>query len=243
MLRSNLPRAVRHLRRKRRWRQADLAAASGLSRQAISRIERGEALGSVPLGAIARLTEALDASVDVTVKWRGEELDRLIDSAHADLVQACVQLFDSRRWLTRVEVSFNHYGDRGRADVVALHPATRTLAVAEVKSALGDMQDTLGRLDVKARLGAVLAESVGWDRPRRVVPVLVIGNSRSARRIISARDELFQRFNVRGRQAIAWLRDPRASSPTGLLWFAKVPDSHPTGITRVSRVRTVRSSA
>jgi transcriptional regulator with XRE-family HTH domain len=75
MLRSNLPRAVRHLGRRRRWRQADLAHASGISRQAISRIERGVALGSIPLRVIARLTEALDASADLTLRWRGEALD------------------------------------------------------------------------------------------------------------------------------------------------------------------------
>jgi transcriptional regulator with XRE-family HTH domain len=232
---------VRHLRRRRRWRQADLAKAAGISRQAISRIERGEAIGSIPLRVIARLAEALDASVDVTVRWRGEELDRLIDSAHADLVKTCVRLFEARGWLTRLEVSFNHYGDRGRVDVLALHPPTRTLAVVEVKSALGDSQETLGRLDVKARLGGMLAASVGWEPPTRVMPALVIGNSRSARRLVAAHDELFRRFDVRGRQATAWLRDPGASLPTGLLWFASAPDSHPTGITRVSRVRTVRS--
>jgi transcriptional regulator with XRE-family HTH domain len=241
MLGSNLPRAVRHLRRRRGWRQTDLAQASGISRQAISRIERGVAIGSIPLRVIARLTDALDASVDVTVKWHGEELDRLFDSAHSDLVKTCVGLLEARGWLTRLEVSFNHYGDRGRVDVVAFHPPTRMLAVVEVKSALGDTQDALGRLDVKARLGGLLAASVGWDPPARVVPVLVIGNSRSARRLIAARAELFQRFDVRGRQAMSWLRDPGASSPTGLLWFANVPDSHPTGVTRVARVRTVRS--
>jgi len=208
----------------------------------VSRIERGEALGSVPLRAVARLTEALDASVDITVKWRGEELDRLMDAAHAELVKACVRLFEDRGWVTRVEVSFNHYGDRGRVDVLALHPETRTLAVAEVKSALGDGQDTLGRLDVKARLGAVLASTAGWDSPARVVPMLVLGESRSARRLVAAHSALFQRFDTRGRQAMAWLGRPDRSSPAGLLCFVKVPDSHPTGITRVSRVRTVRNA-
>jgi hypothetical protein len=208
----------------------------------ISRIERGEALGSVPLRAVARLTEALDASVDVTVKWRGEELDRLMDAAHAELVKACVRLFEDRGWVTRVEVSFNHYGDRGRVDVLALHPATRTLAVAEVKSALGDGQDTLGRLDVKARLGDLLASTAGWGSPARVVPILVLGESRSARRLVAAHGALLQRFDTRGRQAIAWLGRPDSSSPAGLLWFARVPESHPTGITRVSRVRTVRTA-
>jgi transcriptional regulator with XRE-family HTH domain len=242
MLRTNVARAIRHLRRRRQWRQSDLASASGISRQVISRVERGEALGSVALRVIARLTDALDASVDVMVKWRGEELDRLIDSAHASLVQACVGLFAARGWLTRVEVSFNHYGDRGRVDILAFHPPTRMLAVAEIKTALGDSQDTLGRLDVKARLGNVVAASVGWDSPSAVVPVLVLGESRSSRRLIAGHGALFERFNVRGRQAMAWLRLPTAGpAPTGLLWFADVPDSHPTGVTRVARVRTARS--
>ncbi len=239
MLRTNLPRAVRHLRRRRGWRQRDLADASGVSRQVISRIERGQELGRNSLRTVSRLADALDASVDVTLRWHGEELDRLIDSGHAQLVQETVALFASLGWLTRVEVSFSHYGDRGRVDVLAWHAHEHVMVVVEVKSAVGDVGETLGRLDVKARLGSVLAASVGWDSPRVVLPALVIGDARSARRLVAAHDALFARYSLRGRQAWAWLRSPFGAAPTGLLWFANVPNARGAGVTRHARVRTV----
>ena len=143
-------------------------------------------------------------------------------------------------WQTAVEVSFNHYGDRGRVDVLAFHPALAVLLVAEVKSAIGNTQDTVGRLDVKARLGGVLAEAAGWPMPTTVVPALVVGDSRTARRIVAEHDAVFARFETRGRQALAWVRRPSRPAPTGLLWFANLPDAHGLGVTRRGRVRIVQ---
>lgn len=42
-------------------------------------------------------------------------------------------------------MSFNHYGDRGRYDILAFHPPTGILLVVEVKTGIGDVQATLGR--------------------------------------------------------------------------------------------------
>lgn len=241
MLRTNLPRALRELRRRRRWRQTDLAAACDVSRQVISRIERGQLL-AVPLRTLVRIGDALDASVELTVRWRGEALDRLVDSRHAAAVQTVVGLLAGAGWLTRVEVSFNHYGDRGSVDVLAMHPATRTLAVLEVKSAIAKVDETLSRLDVKARLGSMLGQSVGWERPARVIPALVIADSRANRRVVAEHDPLFGRFAVRGRQARAWLRRPSGPTPSGLLWFTKLPDSRGGSVMRSARVRNARTA-
>lgn len=241
MIRTNLANAVRHLRHQRGWRQLDLARHAGTSRQVVSKIERG-LFTEIPLRTVERITAALEASVDLTVRWRGAELDRLTDATHARLAETTLRLFTTLGWDPRVEVSFNHYGDRGRVDVLAMHTATSTLAVVELKSAIGDMQDLLGRLDVKVRLGPMLADSVGWPRPRRVVPVLVIGESRAARRVIRDHDAVFRRFDVRGRQAWAWLRRPAMArpAPTGLLWFVNLPRAHRSGTRRVERVRRVQ---
>lgn len=70
MLRSNLSRAVRHLRRRRGWRQRDLADRAGTSRHVVSRVERG-LIRRVSLGRIDALAEALGASVDLTIRWQG----------------------------------------------------------------------------------------------------------------------------------------------------------------------------
>jgi transcriptional regulator with XRE-family HTH domain len=110
MLRSNVPRAVRHLRQRRRWRQSDLGARACLSRETISRVERGELRG-VPIGTLERITDALGASIDLSVRWQGERLDRLADAVHASVQQHVAAVLRSAGWLVAVEVSFNHYGD------------------------------------------------------------------------------------------------------------------------------------
>jgi hypothetical protein len=202
----------------------------------ISRIERGQ-LASQSIRTVARVAEALDATAELVVRWRGEELDRLMDATHAALVHQTVAFLQSGGWVTRVEVSFNHFGDRGRVDVLAFHPDERILAVVEVKSALGDLQDTAGRLDVKVRLGPMLASSIGWEQPKSVIRALVVAETRTARRVIERHAGIFDAFTLRGRRALAWVRSPASPSPRGLLWFVRLPDSRGKGITRSARVR------
>lgn len=237
MLRTNLRQSVRTLRRRRGWRQADLGAACGLSREAISRIERGTLRG-ITVGTLERVAVALEGRLEVVVRWEGADLDRLVDASHAGLVESVARLLADRGWRVRTEVSFNHFGDRGRVDVLALHPSARALIVCEVKSAIGDTQDTTGKLDVKVRLARTIAAGVGWEDVVAVVPALVVGDTRSARRVVRSHPAQFGRFAVRGRSAVAWLRRP-VGAPPGLLWFAKLPDSRGATTNRDRRVRTV----
>jgi transcriptional regulator with XRE-family HTH domain len=233
-MRSNLPRAVRLLRLDRGWRQRDLGDRIGVSRELVSRIERGD-ISAVPLRSIERIAEALGGTLDLRLHWRGEQLDRLLDAKHASLQDALARAVASGGWTAKVEFSFNHFGDRGRVDVLAFHEALRFLLVAEVKSAVGDLQETIGRLHVKSRLGGHLAREAGWGRPDAVVPALVIGDSRAARRVVARHPAMFAAFPLRGRQAVAWVQQPTAGAPSGLLWFATRPDSHRETVTH--RVR------
>jgi hypothetical protein len=180
----------------------------------------------------------------VDIRWRDEHHDRLVDAGHAALEEAVVRRTRVSGWQAEVEVSFNHFGDRGRIDVLCFHEPSGTLLVVEVKTRIVDVQDMLGRIDVKVRLGAEVARQKGWPRPRRVVPCLVIADTRSARRIVAAHPGLFARFNLRGRAAARWLSDPGApggpgdaasAAVTGVLWFETVADSH-----RVTMRRAVR---
>lgn len=191
----------------------------------ISRCELGE-LGGMTLGSIESMVTALGASVSLTLRWQGEQLDRLMDASHATLQAQAAEMLTTLGWIVRVEASFNHYGDRGRVDIAALHPTHRILLVTEVKSGIGDLQDTLGRLDVKVRVGREIAREQGWSDIRVVVPALVIGDSRAARRTVAGHAALFARFDRRGRAALAWLRRPGVGDASGLLWYANRPDSH-----------------
>jgi transcriptional regulator with XRE-family HTH domain len=227
---TNADRAFRALRLRRGWTQERLGAHARVSREMVSRVERG-ALRGMTVTSIERIAEALGASLSLTIRWQGEQLDRLIDSAHASLQQMTAAMLLSLGWLVQVEVSFNEFGERGRIDLLAYHPRLRILLVIEVKSAVGNVQETLGILDVKLRLARRIAHRLGWTDVATVVPALVIGDSRPARRVVAEHDALFGRFAVRGRAALAWLRTASEPAPLGLLWFADVQDSH--GVTNV----------
>jgi transcriptional regulator with XRE-family HTH domain len=231
---TNVDRAVRFLRLRKGWVQATLGDRAGVSREMISRLERGEISG-MTLASIERIAEPLGASLQLVARWRGEQLDRLMDAAHAALQQAVAALLADLGWEVRVEMSFNQYGDRGRIDLVAYHRAMRIVLVVEIKTALGDLQETLGRLDIKVRVGRQVARDAGWTDVVAVIPALVIGDSRLARRTVAEHAALFARYERRGRTALAWLRHPASPMPTGLLWFANGPDSHGATIGRGRR--------
>ena len=238
-MRSNVPAATRKLRQRRDLRQEDLGQRAGLTRDVVSRVERRE-LDGVTVGSLSRLAEALDAKLVVEMRWQGADLDRLLDRRQAALQDSIARRFTACGWTVRVEVSFNQSGDRGRCDLVALYPAQRVLVIAEVKSALGDVQETLGRLDVKVRLGTAITRELGWQPVTAIVPALVISGDRTSRRVVARHGALFAGLNVRGRSALASVRRPRAPLPTGLLWFESLPDSDEGRTKRVQRVRRPR---
>ena len=237
-MRTNVPDAVRLLRRAQALRQQDLGNRAGMSRDTVSRTERGR-LEGLTLGALAQLADALDASLVVQLRWRGADLDRLVDRAHAVLQNAAASRLGRAGWVTRSEVSFNHYGDRGRCDLLAWHPSSSSLLVVEVKSRIGDVQDLLGRLDVKVRLGQLLAAQSGWDRPARIVPALVLKDDRAARAVLERHPAIFDRYGLRGRAALSWLRTPVSAS--GLVWFEGA-NSDEARVTGPRRVRIGRSA-
>jgi len=201
----------------------------------VSRIERG-AIEAATVRSLDRVASALGATLHVELRWRGEQLDRLMDSAHAALQESMVRALRATGWRSEVEVSFNWYGDRGRCDAVAFHPGTRTLMIVEAKTRLGDVQDLLGRLDVKVRLGHHIARQLGWPEPAHVIPCLVIAEGRTARRIVASHAALFARFTHRGRAAHRWLADPTSDEVVGgILLFESLPRSH--RVTAMGRIR------
>ena len=196
---------------------------------------------SVSFAALQRIADALDARLVVDIQWRGAELDRLLDAHHAALVELVGAFLRRHGWDVRVEVSFNQYGDRGRYDMLAIHGTTRLVLVIEVKTAFGDLQDTIGRLDVKMRVAASVVRTLGW-MPAAFVPVLILGEDTSARRIVRDHPTLFVRFTERGRSALTWIQSPdRQAVPTGVLLFRKLSNAKQAGVIRMRRVSRRRA--
>jgi len=143
--------SIRALRRRRGWRQSDLAAAAGVSQTLVSSIERGH-LDGVTIATLRRVMAGLDARLELGVRWRGGSLDRLVDERHASLVGRVVEILRSAGWLVRVEASYSHFGERGSVDVLAFYEPSGTMLVVEVKSELTSIEATLRKLDEKVRL-------------------------------------------------------------------------------------------
>lgn len=64
----HLGRIVRALRHRLGWRQSDVAARAEVGQQTVSDVERGRA-ESVGLARIGRIVAALDADLDLVVRW------------------------------------------------------------------------------------------------------------------------------------------------------------------------------
>jgi transcriptional regulator with XRE-family HTH domain len=231
-------RIVRMLRVRHGFTQAALGLRAGVSREAVSLIERGQAR-RLRLRTVEGVLGALGARTELRLMWNGPELDRMLDAVHAWIGASVKRRVEAWGWVVKVEVSFNHYGERGRIDLLAWHGATRTLLVVEVKSALVDVQQLLGSLDVKTRIGRQTAARFGWE-VRHVVPAIVFADDRTTRRRLAVVDTLFDRFAVRGRACISWPRHP-GTPPSGVLWFVLVPPNV-GGVIGRQRVRKRRAA-
>jgi transcriptional regulator with XRE-family HTH domain len=214
--RRTIARTLRALRRRRRWSQRRLGNFLGISQAEVSRRERG-ALESCPLPELERWATALGAHLALDMRVDGERA--LTDAAHAEMQNWLAGLLRGAGWIVEPEVSFNHYGDRGRVDLLAFHPRQRILVVVEIKTRLLEAQEVIGKLDVKRRVAPAIARQRGWS-PAMVLPALVFREDTTTRRRLVAHEALFANYPVRGRTAIAWLRHPRMPVPAGLLIVA-----------------------
>ncbi len=210
-------RTLRALRHRLHWRQSDVAAAAGLTQDDISRAERG---GMADVRKLRRHGAALDAEVVVFVRWRGGEIDRLLDEGHAAIVGWIVDLLTSLGWEVIPEVSYAIRGERGSIDVLAWHAPTRTLLVVEVKTELTSVEEALRRHDAKQRLApAVARERLDWGEPSSVCRLLVLPGSSTQRRRVARHDAVLSRaYRLRGDAARSWLAVP--SSASSSLLFA-----------------------
>jgi transcriptional regulator with XRE-family HTH domain len=201
-------RAVRALRSRRGLTQQRLGALAGVSQATVSLVERGR-FDRLALRTVRGLFEALDASAELDVRWRRGELDRLVDRRHAALVEATVRWLRVAGWLVEVEVSYAVYGERGSIDVLAFEPRSLVLLVVEVKSELAAVEQTVRKLDEKARhAGSIAAERFGW-RGGTIVRLLVLPEATTSRRRVRDHEATFETaFPMRGVVLRRWLRNP-----------------------------------
>ena len=123
----------------------------------------------------------------IEVRLHGGELDRLLDRAHAGLVERIARRLRALGWTVFVEVSF-------QSATASVDPWTslgsapgdaRTALIIEVKSAIVAVEETLRRHDTKTRLAPhIVFERIG-ERPAHVARLLVLPDDSTTRRRVS----------------------------------------------------------
>jgi transcriptional regulator with XRE-family HTH domain len=218
-----LGRGIRAIRRKKRWTQAQLATKAGLSQAAVSRVERGEAL-TLSAGVLDRIARAVGANLSIKLYWNGEDLDRLLDAAHAGLVEQVIVLLKAHGWDVVPELTFSEFGERGSIDILAYHAGHRALLVIEVKSVVPDMQAMLAGVDRKARLAPELVRKRGWV-VRHTSRLLVLPAESTARRRVERHAATIgQAFPLRTVAVRQWIREP-SEAMGGVLFLASSTDA------------------
>jgi transcriptional regulator with XRE-family HTH domain len=231
-------RACRRLRRRLGWRQVDVASPAGVSQSLVSLVERGQ-LSAITLGTLRKVMAILEAEINVSASWRGGELDRLLDEDHARLVGTVVGRLQRLGWVVTTEVTFSVFGERGSIDILAWHPATRTLLVVEVKTELISTEETLRRFDVKVRLAPDIGKERFGSRPAAIGRVLVFADTATNRRRVARQTAALRASYPAGSRAVtSWIRRPAGT--LAALAFVTVPDSAP-GRGGSRRVRVPRA--
>jgi transcriptional regulator with XRE-family HTH domain len=231
---------VRKVRIRRGWRQMDLAKRAATSTSTISRIERGH-VETLSLATIRRVLAALEIRLDLVPRWRGGDLDRLLNVHHSRLHElVAIELRAHPGWTFQPEVSFAFVGERGVIDILAFHRERRVVLVIELKTNIVDVNELVGTLDRKTRLARRVAAE-RWTIPGdpSIATWLIVASSRTNRRRVQAHGTMLRTaFPSDGRSIGGWLARP--SGPVRCLSFW--PDSRPgsLGPTRTS-VRRVRA--
>jgi hypothetical protein len=161
---------------------------------------------------VQRLFRAAGGQARLTTWWNGAAADRLLDERHAALVERAAALFTKRGWLTPAEVTFSEYGERGSIDLFAVQSRLRVVAVCEIKSAVGSLEETNRMLDIKERLAPKLAfQRFGW-RPTHVGRLLILPDESTVRRTVARHAATMDTlYPARSREVRAWLREPDRS--------------------------------
>jgi transcriptional regulator with XRE-family HTH domain len=234
--------AFRAVRTRNGRTQASVAEAAGSGQSAVSRLERGR-LSRLSVETVRRIARALDMWVDIRPRWRGIDLDRILNGAHSARQEALLLAFERYPgWAAVPEVSYAVFGERGAVDILAWHQATRSLLVIELKTALVDPAELVRSMDQRRRLASRIARTRGWD-PATVSTWVVLTDTRTNRRRVASHAWVLAPFaRIDGRRMRAWLQAPKGAVSALSFWLEPsaviprhvVPKRRPTAANRTS---------
>ena len=215
--------ALKAARVKRRMRQRDVARQAGVSDSLVSRIEHGD-LDRLSLRALRAVAAKLGVSLEIVPRSAGGTMNRVANARHAALGE-CVAAWigDQPGWIVLAEVSFSIYGERGIVDLLAWHEASRSAVLIELKTAIVDVNELMGTLDRKRRLGPQIAADHGL-RARTVCAWLVVDDSSTNRRRVADHRVLLTSTLPRdGRSFAPLFSHPERGTDSGIAFWSNLP--------------------
>jgi transcriptional regulator with XRE-family HTH domain len=210
-------RILRAVRRHLGLTQAAIAKRAGISQSVYSRAERGDLTG-MTVGTLDRVAASIGASLVVDIRYQGGRGDRLVDAAHAALVEIVVGVLRRHGWKVEVEFTFNSFGDRGSVDVLGWDPASRTLLIIEVKTRFTDLQAMLVSLARKLRVVPdAVREERAWDAVH-IGRIVVAYGSAENRAVLARYASTFDAaLPARANEIRRWLARPEG--PLSGVWL------------------------
>lgn len=191
----------------------------------------------MPLRTVELVVVGLCGELDARIRWRGEELDRLLDATHAAMVERLIGVLVPLGWHCAAEVTFRFGGERGSVDLLAWHEETGRLLVIETKSVVPDLQQMLGAFDRKVKLAPAIASQRGWQARGVAKAIVLAGTATNRRRAEHFGATLRSVLPSDGATMRRWLANPVDPCPAAL-WF--LSDSHVMTTIRRRRVRPRR---
>ena len=213
---------MRAVRIRRRLRQADVAAAAGVDRSWVSRVERGH-VRDVSIGRLRAIAGVLEVGLEIVPSWRGGEVARVINERHSRLHElVAAHLARTAGWEFATEVSFSFWGERGVIDILAWHAAQRILLVVELKTEIPDPAGVIAQVDRYRRLAPEIGRQRGWHATSVATWVLLAESDMNRRQLARHRAMLRNAFPLDGRTLRRWLRDP-GGAVAGLTRAGRAP--------------------
>lgn len=166
---------------------------------------------------IRAIFAALEARVQLAPRWKGAELERLLDEDHSVVVAEVVRRLEGLGWRVEIEVTYSEYGERGSIDVLGTQAAERAVVVVEVKTDIASTEAVGRKIDEKARLApGIVRERLGLS-PTTVGRLLVLPESMRLRRIVKRHPVIGRMFPPEANAIRQWLRRPIGTMAG--LWF------------------------
>jgi transcriptional regulator with XRE-family HTH domain len=159
---SRIGRGLRAIRIRANSTQKEIAGSAEVPRAVIASVERGD-LARVRVGQLQAIAVALQADLDIVLRWNGTELDRLLNAGHSAMHELVVGTLTAAGWEVVPERSFSIWGERGVIDIVAWLAPSRTLLIVELKTEIVDVQRLIGTVDRYRRLAPQMVRDLGWE--------------------------------------------------------------------------------